>query len=493
VLSRLPATAVAMALAWAMSLFSALGDLPRFPRHEQQLFLAEHYQRSWWNALDARWYGGFDVTTHPGGVAQLVALVSRLPGLALERAYAIMAAGAALLVALGMTWLARALGGGRGWWAVTAVALPPLWLALVPWGEVAAVAAVGLALVALAASLEPAANPVFGLSAALAAGAAVICHPIALAVLPASLLAPRRAGATFVGLALGVAASWAFLTQWLSFARPPAHLAEALWACVAASVLVAARSFATQQVRPGAIALLGALVSLGALTRPPFITAAACLLASTALTAAAVAGCEKKPSRWAVVATMAALVTTAGFLGQASQVDLRPSRAALKEVEALLRRPSEAQVRWLTLGIGPEWLELSRRLAPSSIDGGFEWLRPSLDLLSNDEEGLARLSQALEPSNSVKWVVSRDGRFDTSLTKHAFRVVSAWRGGVRLWVRDDTPAVQVGATRTLGLSFGFAALGPCIAILGLLASVIASLTRPPIVSHKLADTGNRQA
>lgn len=60
------------------------------------IFFADHYQRSWFEMFEPRWYTGFSVASYPPAAHQLVAAVGRLVGL--ETAYALVQVAAVLLL-----------------------------------------------------------------------------------------------------------------------------------------------------------------------------------------------------------------------------------------------------------------------------------------------------------------------------------------------------------------------------------------------------------
>jgi len=52
------------------------------------MFFADHYRRSWFNTWEPKWFGGFDVTSYPPLVHQIIALFSYIIGL--ESAYILL-------------------------------------------------------------------------------------------------------------------------------------------------------------------------------------------------------------------------------------------------------------------------------------------------------------------------------------------------------------------------------------------------------------------
>lgn len=69
------------------------------------IFFADHYQRSWFEMFEPRWYTGFSVASYPPAAHQLVATVGRLVGL--EAAYALVQLAAVLLLIGGVHRFAK--------------------------------------------------------------------------------------------------------------------------------------------------------------------------------------------------------------------------------------------------------------------------------------------------------------------------------------------------------------------------------------------------
>ena len=477
-----PAAGLALAVAWGLGVAGALGDVPRFPDHERQLFFAEHLQRAWFERHEPRWYGGLDIEVHPPVAHQLVALLARVPGIGLERAYALMVLLAAMLVAMGQVRLAQTLGTPkqqRGWLMVAAVAQPCVWVALVTLGHYPAVLGLGLALNAIATAASRHETHLGPAAVGLLTAAAAASHPAAALLLltGAPLLFKRRSAfaALGAGWLLGVACAWPFYARLTSgtFLSLEGRLPSAAWQLVALAV-AALVAFATVTRQPLALwAALVGLVMLGmSAVKLPFVSPDAWVMYAVIVVTAGLAALEDaEPRVTSLLLAIAAFTTTAIALGSARSTDTRPRRAALREVEALLARPGEERFRYLTIGVGPEWLEMSRRLKTASADGGLAWVAPPVDeLTGTDRAGLERLSMLLrDPRLAVKWVATANDAADDTLTPQGFRVVQAWRGSVRLWVRENTGPLN-GLPMVGGrLPFGFSVGAPGLGLMALLA------------------------
>jgi hypothetical protein len=94
------------ALAYLIAWFGALYGLPELVENEVQLFMASHYAATPFNLWDPRWYGGFDVSFRPPGFYVLVAAFAQVPGVGLERAYALTLIAFLVALVAAVVWLA---------------------------------------------------------------------------------------------------------------------------------------------------------------------------------------------------------------------------------------------------------------------------------------------------------------------------------------------------------------------------------------------------
>lgn len=473
---------IALFVAYGLGVTGALGDLPRSPEHEAHLFFADHAWRDWWGRLDPRWYAGLDVTCVPLLSAQLVALTAKLPGVGLERAYALIVGLAGGLAGLGAVRVARALAPdevhGRGWLTVAAAACPLLWVGLIPQGSLPGVLALGFAL--NAAAWARSADPLASLAGAACAGAAVASHPIGLLVVGLAVvpLAARwtTAAALVVGAALGLGVAWGPLQlMWGSSAAPAPGVGAAHLLTVSLAVGVAALAARRRAARLVVVAVgaagLGALAPQGGTVVPPPLALAGALTLALALAAAL----EPAP-RWTGL-LVAALVfaATAATLGWHRNADTRSRRAALRDVEWVLANAADGErFRFVSLGIGREWLELSRRVRPHALDGALDWLHPSWDALrADDPQARARLTAAVgDAGQALRWVIVGAPGWDDALLGLGFRNVGAWRGNVTLWQRDAATPLEPAAVPWQRAPWTVVVLGPLLGAAALLAALV---------------------
>lgn len=479
-----PALWLAVFTAAGFGLLGALADLPRSPAHEAQLFFADHALRDWWGRFDTRWYGGVDVTLVPSVLARLAALLARVPGLGLERAWAGLLAITGAAFGLGVARLASAHATSRpaGFLLIGVAATPLVWVALIPAGEPAVVLSLALALNAVAWTREGSAPLDLASSLVLAAGA-VAAHPVGLVALAGCAPLFLRAGlrqvlALALGVSLGAVAAqdalWADSTLQPRLVLPVwvAHAVLAVGA-VALVSLLARRAFAAS-----ALAALSLLVGLLADVAPAQVTSLAALTVAAALALLAVALEDLPPGGSGLAVAGLVFALGAGALGWYRAQDTRGKRQALKELEwALANVEGGERFRFVTLGVGPEWIELSRRVRPDSLDGALEgglpsWDRVDLSQPSAVEPLLARLTDA---SASVRWVVT--GRPDAAplLTPLGFSAVSAWRGNVTLWERASTAPLDLTRSPRVKAPWRVTVLTPLLGVASLFLLLLAAV------------------
>lgn len=444
-----PPASSGLFVAAGLALLGALADLPRSPAHEAQLFFADHALRDFWGRFDARWYGGVDVTLVPSLVPRLTALVARLPWLGLERAYALVLAWAGAAFGLGVARLGTALtpptsAAPQSAFVLGAVSAPLVWIALVPAGEPGVVLALALALNAAAFTFDGARPLELVASAGLAAAAAA-AHPIGLVALAA--LAPTwvRRGLAPVSVLLGAGLGAVALGQALASSAtlvprltvPP----WATWAVVASAALALVTAALRRRAAVALLAAASVLVALAAPWAPRHLPALALLAVALTLALVALAAVDPLPGWAGLGAAALVFVVTATTLGWYRSADTRARRAALRELEwALANVPEGERYRFVTVGLGPEWIELSRRVRPGSIDGALEGALPTLDRLELPDPAASRaLRERLEaPAAAVRWVVTGRPGAEPLLEPLGFTAVSAWRGNVTLWERAST-------------------------------------------------------
>ncbi len=473
---------IALFVAYGLGVTGALGDLPRSPEHEAQLFFADHAWRDWWGRFDARWYGGLDVTTVPLVAAQLVALLAKVPGLGVERAYAVVVGLAGVLTGLGAVRLARALATtptqGAGWLVVAAAASPLAWLCLIPQGLLPGTLALGFALNAAAwARAEGLPALLWTLVSGAAASAA---HPMGLlaVLLTAPALVRSARSLLCVGLGVlvgGLAAEVPLRAAVATWAAAPSNLPEAartailLLALVGLVVALRQRAARAAAIELGALAL-AALASLGTAVVPPSLLLALALT----LALAGLASLEGAPGWPTFVAAAVVFALTAATLGWYRNADTRSRRSALRDVEwVLANAPDGERFRFVSLGVGREWLELSRRVRPRAIDGALDWLVPSWDgLRPDDAVARARLAEAVaDPARALRWAIVGAQGWDETLSGLGFRNVGAWRGNVTLWQRDQASPMPPTGAPWQRAPWPVVVLGPLVGLLALVAAL----------------------
>ncbi|MCC6808352.1 MAG: hypothetical protein IT381_13090 [Deltaproteobacteria bacterium] len=458
---------VPLAIACAFGLMGALSGLPSQPDHEFHLFVASHYEHAFFSLYEPRWYGGFYITGHPPLLHALTAILGRVPGLGIERAYAIILAAIpmGLVVAAWMTGGVLARGSSAAPRASLLVALNPLvYLLLIPFGQAPFVLAVALGLLSASSFLEGRTGVAAGFGAAAAA-----CHPLGL-LLPLAGVVVGLARAQRIRVAIAAVAMLAvsFVTMWPFFAgyvygltrvlpKNPLSLASGTsFAIVAAMVLggvalfVAVDKKSSRNARGLGIAglALAAVAHFG--VGPVYWDK---LLFFSAL-ATALALALDLSRRLSSVVLLLVMIAASYALSLKKPGRTRDQRAALVETSAFLAREGHDRFRYMTVGLGKEALEIGRRTAAGSIDGGMPWLKtlPELDaqpFYSLDELPLddARARSVLEAvlaradALHLAWLISADGRAGEIAARYGYATLAAFPGGVVLYQKEVTPLV----------------------------------------------------
>lgn len=485
---------LALFVAFGLGVLGALADLPRSPAHEAQLFFADHALRDWWGLVDARWYGGVDVTLVPGVAGRLAALLAKMPGLGLERAWALLLAFTGAAFGLGVARLVAALRPRdevrpESWLVVAAASGPLVWLALIPGGALPAVLALAFALNA-AAFARTAEAPLALAACAMLAGGAVATHPVgavALVLTSSVWLAgssgtlrvpwPRLAPASsvVVGALLGGVAAWDALTATVALRAEltvPDWVAFVVGAVAASVALLAATR---RRPVPALLATFAFFAALVAPTVPTQVSTLPLLAAALALSLVSLAAVDAAPPWLGLGVSALVFLVTAGALGFFRNVDTRARRGALLEVQWVLANVADGErYRFVTLGVGPEWIELSRRVRPGSVDGALEGDAPSWDRVSlNDDASRAEVGALLQNHDAaVRWVVTGVAGAEGLLTPLGFTPVGAWRGNVTLWERASTPPLPPTSAVRRRAPWRVGLLGP---LLGVGSTVVLAL------------------
>lgn len=92
------------------------------------MFFADHYLRDWWSLWESKWYTGFEVTSYPPLVHQLIALLGRLVGV--EAAFAVVLWAVLTAYPLAIYLFSRTFSGGKAasYAALGGALLPSLYL-----------------------------------------------------------------------------------------------------------------------------------------------------------------------------------------------------------------------------------------------------------------------------------------------------------------------------------------------------------------------------
>jgi hypothetical protein len=257
-------------------------------------------------------------------------------------------------------------------------------------------------------------------------------------------------------------------------------LAVADWVGVAAAIpagVALVVSVKTRRVVKALVSLAVALLSVfvGALPLEVLPT-----LALTSTLGLVLLASAEQAARWpGLVATALLFVTTTSTLGWYRNQDTRSRRQALREVEWVLANvPDGERYRFVTLGVGEEWVELSRRVRPSSIDGPGPTSWDMVDLTS--EASRAKwLAVLADEAAAVRWVVAGGQDVADLLEPLGFRSVGAWRGNVTLWERQATAPLPPTARARVKAPWRHALLGPLLGVAALvvLALALAQLRR----------------
>jgi hypothetical protein len=465
--------------AYALSLFGALFGIPNQPEHETHLAMAYHYSSDLFSLWDTSWHGGFSVAWHPPLLHVITAALGKMPGFGIERAYAAVT----VLIAVGLVAAIGALAKevSKDKPAEWIVATSPLMYGLLyPLAQTPLLLGLALAIAATASMLSFIRGGEWMRFVIATSGftLALFAHPLALPLVLAGYAlawvravdAPRvRLVATALGLLAVLAVSGFGLAPFISATRTNAPMTVGKWSVwsrsgialfsASSSLLLGGYALARARGLARLAAAASVLVSvLATLHVPPQIPEDKMWL--FALVAAALAAGAVQPK---LVAALAALsfVVSAYVLGR-TEVHERRHRKALAEVAFALSEEGTERFRYLTLGLGNERLELSRRVRASTYDGGVAWLTrdasgahvayASLDGLSlEDDRERSVVEGYLQEADSLglRWVISARSDAEPLLKANGFHLVAAWGGGVVLWTRDVKPLADEAAKRTV--------------------------------------------
>lgn len=506
--------------AYAFSFYGALGGLPGEPEHEIHLFLASHYAEDYFSLNDPRGENGFSVVGHPPLCHQMVALLSRLPGLNLERAYAVLTVAVALLLVLG----SFALVGVLIDWGLTATSTlaltlyPYLYLFLFPYGQLPFMLSIGLAFgasaaIGLSARTDNRLAPF--LAGALTVGS-ITAHPLGALPIALSLAlcvfikstSERRTSVRrnlwWLLLSLAASSQVAYLalvpffeSVWnhqgrtislskLHLGQNPAVDASALVIALASLLIM----LLAKHRRERALALVSLFILFAsvwaqatgiATDKLLWLSGAFALIASGSLI------------NWLVIRSGPAIplagivslaLANAYILSQPPTQVTRKHRTTLTELVAALRQPGYEQWHYVTLGLGAERFALARKLRIGSLDSAMPWLLPTEELrgtpyYSIDElplgdrsakEVLHKLLRSAD-KHSLRWIITVDDRASALLEPYGYTVHNAWKEGVVLWSKDSVPPAVPAIRQRTPASFLWGIIPP----LSLLISLVLCL------------------
>ena len=115
------------------------------------MLMADHYRLEWWSLWESRWYTGFEMTSYPPLVHQVIGLLAHLTGV--EMAFSLVLLVVLAAYPLAMYCFARVFGGKTpaGYAALCAAFLPSLYLTAHTFGQLPTLAATLFALFSAAA------------------------------------------------------------------------------------------------------------------------------------------------------------------------------------------------------------------------------------------------------------------------------------------------------------------------------------------------------
>jgi hypothetical protein len=508
----LPPSAIAL-LAVAVHGPLLLMQLPAFSAAAQtQMFLAQNYASNWSNPWNPHWFGGFSQTAHAPLTQQVVALLSHALGI--TAAYMVTQLLAVILLTLAVYRFAR-LWTNEGTAVIASIGsifLGSLGMLIYREGALPVTAATALALYGVvflygwsrATLMVDAVKAVLLLVCAAACDHITAMFGVLLFALPTLFLASRDASADersspaalirgLVPLAAAAVISGFILAPlWASLFSAPHHLLSAdatpgnlllngslalqHW-LVPVGLLVLAlpylffSGFAERRMRPLFIAFYVALiVGLGATTpvakialgrfyQTPAVdtfTFWATLLALP-LVAHLISELMFRYGQRAIIgAAVAAVLTFAIPLMWMKYHPVTENRFLTDHVSNFLNRDNHGQFRYLTLGFGAQFAEVSGRTNASTLDGAAD-LGPMLpeaapfgvshldEAKQYGSEGMEALRAVLKHANQygLKFIFVRDRYYEPLIAFAGWRKVEVYENGnVTLWSKEDVPPAR---------------------------------------------------
>lgn len=461
------------------------------------MFFADHYLRDWWSLWEPRWYTGFEVTSYPPLVHQLIALLGRLVGV--EAAYALILWAVLAAFPAAVYLFSRLFTGERaaGFAAFGAALLPSLFLTAHNFGQLPTLVSGLLALlgaVALGGFLRHGGLLDGGLAVSLFAAAAAGHHATLLfqaglagAILFQFLLRSRHSRPRLVfrfGLFLlfavpaALAVVWPFW-EWGSrqaLQTPIDHIsrhnfiqnpfAAVLFFLPVYGLLIPwlplelRFGLRKRYLGLGLVFLIMFLLGLGGTTPLPRLFFGpgwtwltydrfafwASLLLLPLLGVGAAWLKWKLPNRGFWFSFLGLMALTGLLIGASPRwLPTQPGPIDMRPIVDWLERGDHGQYRYITLGFGDQLAYLSRLTEATTIDGSYHTARSLPELRQSGigqidtafwlPDGLAALDPILEKAGErgVRWAFLAMKLYKPVLIRNGWSKLAVLPNGVEIW------------------------------------------------------------
>jgi hypothetical protein len=522
------------------------------------MFFAQHYAQDWFNPWNEKWFGGFSQTSFPPLAHQWTAVFAKI--MSVKLAYMLVQMLSIMLLITGVFRYARIWTGERsaGYAAIVSVFLGSLALLVYQAGQLPTVLATGLLLHAIASLYAWAQRATFtdlllaailGTLTATADHITLIFAGLLFGVPVVALIALSReegssaAGAlsrTVIGLGLAAAGALiALLPFWSFLLNNPNDLLSAphgsranfladsaaavnylllpLGALLLAMPVVFSQGMRTFRLVPLFVAFYIALViglgnttpvaqlALGkfyqSMTLDRFVFWATLL--ALPLVGGLVARVLDRYQLRAFVAV--SLILIFGFGGVFAWMSFHPLNVSDFKTEPIvnfLARDNHDRYRYLTLGFGPQFADVTMRASAKTVDGAFPlgrllpemqpygWSR--LDQArSYGSGGMESLRAVLKHANNygLKYIFVRDRYYEPLLAFAGWRQAESYdNGNVTLWSKEDVPTARPMVEKSVLPAWQRYIWGIVPMLLSLVAVLAAFFVRPlRSVAHAFAD------
>lgn len=466
-------------------------------------FFADHYVRSWWGLWEPRWSGGFDVSSYPPLVHQILALFGMAIGV--EAAFGMLLLATFVAFPLAVHAFARIFVDEReaGAAAIASVFLPALSLTGHTFGQLPTLVALTLALlvaVEWTRYVEGHGRLHLATAVTLAGLTFTAHHATPILFLPPTLLAcfavaarrsdlvPRLRRALAASALCAAVGVLAVVPLWLWALGAPHQVpiphpsradllrdltaqAQFFWAMYGVMPALAAVGVwsgrARGTVASGVVALAFGLVGLGGTTPVPALLFGSgwqwltydrfALWAAVALLPCAGVTIDRllsNPRPVARVAMALAFVALAAYAAADSALPLLGATAHrhdVRPVAEFLNAGDRAAWRYQTFGFAESSSELGRLTRAGTIDGSYFTARAIPELT---QSGIGTLDYALwwEPSGvtlkrtlaaagtySLRWAFVADPAYDPYLADAGFQYDGVLSGDIEVWERPSSP------------------------------------------------------